>query len=148
MPEANNSSNLTEKVTTLFALEQASERSKSYTAEQLSSVLAQILSIFQDVNESLTNLENEKISKDDLGDGLGIDENGKVYIIGGMGLGLTEDDLYDIQYGNYDGTGNDDTGDSRLTAADIDYILSGSDVGDDNSRDSGMTAAEIDSILA
>lgn len=143
--------NAAEKIKKLItdkALRDTAERGKEYTTQRLSEIIANLLGIFEDINNSLVSIETNMISKNDLGDGLGIDEEGKVFIIGGIGAGLTEDDLYDIQFGNYDGTGKDDTGDSRLTAADIDNILSGLYVGDGGSRDSGLTAAEIDSILA
>lgn len=136
------------KLITNQALRDTAERGKGYTAKRLSEVLDNLLSIFDDINSSLAAIESSMISKNDLGDGLGIDEEGKVYIIGGIGTGLTEDDLYDIQYGNYDGTGKDDTGDSRLTYADINNITCGIYDGEGNSRDSGLTADEIDSILA
>ncbi len=147
MSETNTVDNV-RKLITNASLRETAERGKEYTAQRLSEIIASLLGIFEDINSSLTSIEANMISKNDLGEGLGIDDEGKVYIIGGLGLGLTEADLLDIQFGNYDGTGKDDTGDSRLTAADIDNILSGSYIGENSSRDSGLTAAEIDSILA
>ncbi|MCX4355834.1 MAG: hypothetical protein OSJ43_06370 [Oscillospiraceae bacterium] len=143
-----NSVNEIKKLITNLSLKDAAERSKEYTSQKLSEVVSELLSIFDDINSSLSSIETNMISKNDIGDGLGIDEEGKVYIIGGIGSGLTDEDLNDIQYGNYDGTGKDDSGDSRLTAADIDNILMGNYTEEDVSRDSGLTADEIDSILA
>lgn len=78
------------KLITDTALLDAAKRGKEYTAESIAKILANILEIFDDIDETIDTIESNMISKTDLGDGLEFNTEGKVCVSNDSGLTAEE----------------------------------------------------------